>query len=106
MHVSTFLFVGLFVPLLLHGYVIVKRRPQLESAVFDSQLLSEVKDETPLLENPRGVLQIDDGDLTQRSEQQPTISLPVDFSTTNVLLRPRKRDVDVNVDIHCPAICA
>ena len=55
MHISIFLFVGLFVPFLLHGYVIVKRRAQLESAVFDGQL-SEVKDETPLLENPDGTL--------------------------------------------------
>lgn len=54
MHISIFLFGGLFVPFLLHGYVIVKRR-QLESAVFDGQL-SEVKDETPLLENPDGTL--------------------------------------------------
>jgi hypothetical protein len=71
MHISFFLFVGLFVPFLLHGYVIVKRRAQLESAVFNGQL-SEVKGDTPLLESPGGVrtiqLQIDDGTLTHASQ--------------------------------------
>jgi hypothetical protein len=67
MHISIFLFVGLFVPFLLHGYVVVKRRAQLESALFDGQF-SKVKDETPLLENPGVALQIDDGKLTHASQ--------------------------------------
>jgi len=89
---QAFLFALLFFPLLLHSYILVNRKSQLEQVSLESQL-SKAKNEIPL-DNPIVVPEVDDNDLTKRLATKPMISLQPDFSTTNVLLQPRKRDTN------------
>ena len=118
-----FLYALLFLPFLLHGYVLVKQQPQLDPASIDSHRLSQVKNEKPL-ENATVVVKTDDSmsfsspltnsrytnsfsnpdDPVKQFAAGSAVSLPPGFTTTNVMLEPQKRDgvsVDVGVDCEC-----
>jgi hypothetical protein len=113
----------LFLPLLLHGYALVKRKPELDQAFVDGQQLSQVKDERPL-DNPPVVVKVDHctrfsssptsrqrvnsfsnpDDAVQQFAAGPAASLEPDFSTTNVMLEPQKRDASAVLD-GCAVYC-
>lgn len=116
-----FLFALLFLPLLLHSYVLVKQKSQLDPALIDSHQLSQVENERPL-DNPTVVVKVDHGtrfsssltssrhinsfsdpdDPVQQFAAGSAVSLQPDFTATNVMFEPRKRDgVDVNVGVNC-----
>jgi len=121
-----FLFALLFFPLLLHSYVVAKRKSQLDSELVDSHQPFQVKSERPL-ENPTVIVNVDRGTIPSQAPQHVTIiltlffnlddpvqqldaisaiSLQQDFTKTNVLFEPRKRSaaaVGTGCAIYCEA---
>jgi hypothetical protein len=115
-----FFFALLFLPLLLHGYVLPKRESQLDPALVDSHQLSQVKNEKPL-DDPTVVEKVDHrtrssdrlttrphinpfpnpDDPIQQFEAESAKSSQRDSDTTNVMREPRKRDVDVDITCDC-----
>ena len=118
-----FLFVLLFFPFLLHSYVLVKRKSQPDSALLDSHQPFQVKSERSL-ENPTVVVNVDRGTIfsssptsfstltvifnldnpVQQLDAISAISLQSDFTETNVLFEPRKRDAAA-VGAGCAIYC-
>lgn len=118
-----FLFVLLFLPLLLHSFVLVKRKSEPDLALIDSHQLSQVKNERSS-DNPTVVVKVDhctrfsfslrsrrcinsSSILDEGVDQfaaRSAISLQPDFTTTNVMLEPRKRNASA-VGVGCAVYC-